>query len=50
MIKSSRPSQAYKMAQLVRGLAAKPKDLNLIPGSHMVEGENEFLQIVLTSM
>lgn len=30
---------ADEMAQLVKGLAAKPADLSSIPGIHMVEGE-----------
>jgi hypothetical protein len=36
-----------EMAQQVMGLATKPEDLSLIPGSHMVEGKNHFLKIVL---
>lgn len=31
---------ACQMAQPVRGLAAKPEDLSLIPSTHMVEEEN----------
>lgn len=31
---------ASKMAQKVEGLAAKPDNLSLILGTHLVEGEN----------
>lgn len=31
---------ASEMAQRVKSLATKPNDLNLVPGTHMVEGEN----------
>lgn len=36
---------ANKMVQWVEAPAAKPKDLSLIPGSHILGGENQFLQI-----
>lgn len=35
------------MAQLLKVLAAKPDDLSLIPGTHMVEGKNQRPQVVL---
>lgn len=35
------------MFQGVKVLQAKPGDLSLIPKSHMVEGENQPLQVVL---
>lgn len=35
------------MIQLVKELALKPDDLSLIPEIHVVEGENQFLPIVL---
>lgn len=38
---------ASETAQQVKGLAAKPNDLSLIPGPHSVERENWLLQIVL---
>lgn len=31
-----------KMAQRVKAFAAKLENLNLIPGTYMVEGENQF--------
>lgn len=31
---------ASKMAQQVRMLAARPKDLSSIPGTHRIEGED----------
>lgn len=33
--------------QWVRGSAAKPEDLSSIPATHMVEGENQLLQVAL---
>lgn len=35
------------MAQLVEGLAAKPGHLNLVLGTHVMEGENQPLQVAL---
>lgn len=36
------------MVQRVEALATKPDYLSLLPlGTHMVEGENQFLQVVL---
>lgn len=35
------------MAQPVRVLAIKSDSLNLIPGTHMIEGENRVFQVVL---
>lgn len=35
------------MAQQLKALAVKRKVLSLIPGTHMVEEENQFLQVVL---
>ena len=32
---------------VVRTLAAKPEGLNLIPKTHMIEGENQLSQFVL---
>jgi hypothetical protein len=37
---------AGEMAQRVKGLAAKPEDLSLIPGTYTVKGENRLLQVV----
>lgn len=34
---------ANKMAQQVKGLAAKADDLSLIPGTHMVKGDSWFV-------
>lgn len=36
---------AGKMAQYTRALAAKSDDLSSIPGTHVVEGENQIPQI-----
>ena len=36
-----------EIAQWGNVLAARSKDLSLIPGTHTVEGENQFLQAVL---
>jgi hypothetical protein len=33
------------MAQLVKVLAAKPEDLSLSPGTHMMGRENHFLKV-----
>ena len=35
------------MVQWTRELAAKPNDLSSIPGTHVVEGENWFLHVVI---
>lgn len=35
------------MAQQVKAIATKPNDLSLIPGTHLVEGEKGFPQVVL---
>lgn len=35
------------MAQEVKGLAAKPVKLNLIPRTHLLKAENRFLLAVL---
>lgn len=35
------------MTQQVKALATKPDELSSIPGTHMREGENLFLQAVL---
>lgn len=35
------------MAQLLKALAAKPRDLSSITETHKVEGEKRLLQIVL---
>lgn len=37
---TSFPLEAGEMTEWVKALASKPEDLSLIPGSHMVEGEN----------
>jgi hypothetical protein len=39
--------KAGKMAQWVNLLHAKPDDLNLIPGTYMVEGKNRLPKIFL---
>lgn len=39
--------KASEMAQWAEALAAMPGDLCSIPGSHMVEGEKQFLQVVI---
>lgn len=36
------------MAHWVKALATKPDDPSWIPRMHMVEGENELLQVVLS--
>lgn len=36
-----------EMAQLVKALVAKSDNLSLIPGTHMVDEENRFLQNIL---
>lgn len=36
----------HEMAQWVKTAAAKPEDLNFVPGPHMMEEENQFLKIV----
>jgi hypothetical protein len=38
------------VAQQVKAPATKPDDPSSIPGTHMVEGENQLLQCPLTSM
>lgn len=40
---------AGKIAQWVLELSTNPEDLSLIPKTHMVEGKNCLLQIVLWS-
>lgn len=35
------------MAQWMEVLAAKCHDLDLFPGTHLLEGENQFLQDIL---
>lgn len=35
------------MPQWLKALATKPDDLNLIPDTNMVRGENQVLQVVL---
>ena len=47
IIKLKYRPRASEMAQLERGLAAKADSLSSIPGTHMVEGENQLLQIDL---
>lgn len=32
------------MAQQLKVLVTKPDDLNLVPGTHLVEGENQLLE------
>ena len=39
--------RAGKMAQWMRVLTTKPGNLSSIPRTHMVEGENRLLQVVL---
>lgn len=39
--------RANERAQRVKGLVAKPGDLNLIPGFHIMEEEKELLQVGL---
>lgn len=34
-----------EMAQWVKAIVAKPDDLSLIPGSHLVEEENELIPV-----
>lgn len=41
-------SRAGKMAQRFKVLSAKP--LNSIPGTHIMEGENQFQQVVLYTL
>lgn len=36
-----------KMVAAVKGLAARPNGLRVMPGSQKVEGENQFLYVVL---
>jgi len=36
----STSARAHEMAELVKGLAAKPDNLSSVPGTDMVEGEN----------
>lgn len=35
------------MIQWVKVLAAKPDNLSLIPGAHLMEGKNQLLMVVL---
>lgn len=35
------------MAQWVKALDAKPDDLSSVPGIHIIEGENQLLEVVL---
>lgn len=39
--------RAFEMAQQVNAFATKIDDVNLIPKTYMVEGENQFLQVNL---
>lgn len=36
------------MAQLVKALAIKPENKRLIPGTLLLEGENQLLQVAFT--
>lgn len=38
---------ASEMAQRIKAFAAKSEDLSLMPRAHRVEGENQFLLIVI---
>lgn len=38
---------SFKIAQQIKVLAKKPGDLSLIPGTHIVEGENQVHQVIL---
>lgn len=40
-------SEVSKMAPCINVLTTKPSDLSLIPGTHMLEGENLILCVVL---
>lgn len=40
-------TRAFEVTQWVKVLAARPGELNLIPGTDVEEGENRFLQVVL---
>lgn len=42
--------EAGRIAQWVKILATKPNNLSLNPGLHMVEGENQLLQVVYISL
>ena len=39
--------RTFKIAQQIKVLAKKPGDLSLIPGTHIVEGENQLHQVIL---
>lgn len=39
--------RASKIAKQVEVLVTKPKDLCLIPGTHVVEGKKQLVQVVL---
>ena len=39
--------RAHEMAQQLKGLAARPDDLNSIPTMCLVGGEDQFLQVVI---
>lgn len=41
---------ALGMAQPIKVLAVKPKDLNLIPGTHVMEGGNQLSLFVISSL
>lgn len=43
-------SRAGEMAQWLERLAIETDDLNLIPRTHMMEGEKRLPKVVLTSM
>jgi hypothetical protein len=45
--KSLKKMREHGKTQQVKTLAAKPDHLNSLLGTHMVEGENQFLQAVL---
>lgn len=42
-----RNSEVGKMVPWVKVLAAKPNNLSVIDGTHMVEGENSLLKVFL---
>ena len=44
------PSWTGEIVQWVKDNATKPVDLNSIPGTLMVEGENQLTQVILCQM
>lgn len=47
ILKNKRGGEGCKMAWCIKALPTRPDELNTIPGTHIVEGENQHPPIVL---